>query len=96
MHLTSQLSKVVERALLKQCMPFLKSVGAYGPNQFAHTPKRGSRDALAYLILRWLSALARGRKIGVYCSDVAGPFGKVCTNNFVKKLEAKKLDKSII
>ena len=64
-HLTSQLSKVVERVLLKQCMPFLQRVTAYGPNQYAYTPKVGSRDALAYLTLRWLYALARGRKVGV-------------------------------
>ena len=95
-HLTSQLSKVVERVLLKQCVPFLKSICAYGPNQFAYTPKRGSRDALAYLTLRWLDALARGRKVGVYCSDVAGAFDKVCAKRLVKKLAAKKLDPTII
>ena len=95
-HLTSQLSKVVERVLLKQCMPFLKSVCAYGPNQFAYTPERGSRDALAYLTLRWLDAIARGMKVGVYCSDVAGAFDKVCSEKLVKKLKAKKLDPSII
>ena len=32
----------------------------------------GARDALLFLILSWILALANGSKIGVYCSDVAG------------------------
>ena len=73
-HLTAQLSKVVERVLQKCCTPFLVKTVSFGPNQFAYTGGRGSRDALALLTLQWLQALAKGRKVAVYCSDVAGAF----------------------
>ena len=41
-------------------MPLLIKNVVYGPNQFAYTPERGARDALAYMLLVWLRALARG------------------------------------
>ena len=70
-HLTSQVSKVVER-LIKQMMdPYLEKTGAYGENQFAYRMKRGSRDVLALLILEWMMALNAREKIGIYCSDVS-------------------------
>jgi hypothetical protein len=37
-HLTSQLSKAVERMLLTLFMPFLLKSNAFGQNQFAYTP----------------------------------------------------------
>ena len=62
-HLTAQLSKVVERLLKSLFYPYLLSSSAFGPSQFAYTTGRGARDALALLALTWLSALAAGRKI---------------------------------
>ena len=50
-HLTTQASKVMERALLDMCAPYLREVDAGGPNHFAYTPGRGSRDALALMVL---------------------------------------------
>ena len=76
-HLTPQLSKVVERVLQSMWVPTLIRVGAFGENQFAYLPARGSRDALALAALTWITCFARGQRVAVYCSDVSGAFDKV-------------------
>ena len=63
---------------------------AWGQNQFAYTPWRGVRGVLALLVMVWLQALADGKKIVVYCSDVAGAFDRVAASGMVAKLKAKK------
>ena len=65
-HLTAQLSKVVERLLKLLYYPYLTSCSAFGPSQFAYTLGRGARDALAILALTWVMALGAGRKVAVY------------------------------
>ena len=49
-HLTSQLSKAVERLLQQMYAPFLYASVAFGPNQFAYAAGRGARDALALMV----------------------------------------------
>ena len=44
-----------------------------------------------YVVLSWLFALATGKKVGVYCGDVAGAFDRVSTLKLLLKL-----DRSII
>ena len=58
-----------------------------GRNQFAYRGQRGSRDAIAYLTLKWLDLLRLGNKIAVYLSDVSGAFDKVDSDRLIKKLE---------
>ena len=62
-----------------------------GRNQFACRGQRGSRDAIAYLTLKWLDLLRLGNKIAVYLSDVSGAFDKVDSDRLIKKLEHKGL-----
>ena len=50
-HLTAQLSKVCERMVQVTYVPFLIATVAFGPNQFAYSPGRGSCDAVAILVL---------------------------------------------
>ena len=50
-HLTAQLSKVVERVLASFLTPFFQVTGAYGQNQFAYSQKRGCKDLLALNVL---------------------------------------------
>ena len=51
-HLTSQLSKAAERLIGTRFKePFSTGPDAFGPNQFAYSQGKGSRDALAYLVL---------------------------------------------
>ena len=95
-HLTAQLSKVVERLIKMLYQPYLSRVCAFGPRQFAYTAGRGARDALALLVIVWVQALAHGRKIAVYCSDVSGAFDRVRLERLVQKLKNKKLHPKIV
>ena len=95
-HLTSQLSKVIERIVQTMYAPFLVATVAFGPNQFAYSPGIGSRDAVAVLVLSWLYGFERHQKFALYCSDVSGAFDKVCCQRLIRKLEAKRLDPIVI
>lgn len=88
-HLSAQLSKVVERLLGRYFLPFLEGTNAYGTNQFAYRQGRGSKDALALNTLQWLWWLDSGKKVGLYCSDVSGAFDRVATDRLLRKLEAR-------
>ena len=90
-HLTSQLSKVVERLLQQLYAPFLRDTVAFGPNQFAYAAGRGARDAVAMMVLTWLDGFEKGLKFAVYCSDVSGAFDKVKRTRLEAKLRAKGL-----
>ena len=88
-HLTAQLSKVIERLLLSLMVPHITLWNLTGENQFAYSKRKGSRDVLALLSLRWLKALENGHKVLVYCSDVSGAFDKVSRERLLDKLAAK-------
>ena len=88
-HLTAQLSKVAERLLLPMLETHISHTVACGPNQFAHTKGRGARDALAYLMMSWILALIRRKKVAVYCSDVSGAFDRVRAERLLEKLRCK-------
>ena len=87
--LTSQISKVAERVIACLFVPQLISTGACGRNQFAYMPERGARDALAQLVLTWISLFGNNRKIVVYCSDVSGAFDNVNSRRLLRKLCAR-------
>ena len=88
-HLSAQLSKVVERLVGKFLLPFLESTGAYEENQFAYRKERGCKDALALNVLQWVWWLAHNQKVGLYCSDVFEAFDKVSTARLLAKLERR-------
>ena len=94
--MTSQISKVAERVFASVFVPQLICSGAYGRNQFAYMPERGARDALAQLVLTWISLLAKRRKIAVYCSDVSGAFDKVNSRRLLRKLRARGVSDEIL
>jgi hypothetical protein len=94
-HLTSQLSKVAERVLASLFVPQLISIGAFGYNQFAHMPERGARDALAQLVLTWISCFGQKQKVAVYCSDVSGAFDKVKSRRLLRKLRSQGVTEDI-
>ena len=56
-HMTAQLSKIVERLIKRMVEPYLEHSLALGVNQFAYRAQRGARDALAFLTLQWMCAL---------------------------------------
>ena len=94
-HLTSQLSKVVERILKKLVLPYFTADSFTGAHQYAYLPEKGARDVLAVLMCEWISALGLYRKIGVYCTDVSGAFDKVLSSRLVEKLRAARLPESL-
>ena len=73
----------------------LKNI-TFGPNQFAYIPERGARDALAYIVLVWITAIAKGQKAAVYCSDVSGAFDRVARSRLIEKMKAKKIDPELV
>ena len=87
---------MVERLLKLLYDPYLSSISAFGPRQFAHTLGRGARDALAILALTWVKALGTGRRIGVYCSDVSGAFDRVRSERLLAKMRAKRVQPKIV
>ena len=95
-HLTAQLSKVVERLLKRLFVPFLLASVSFGQNQFAYTPERGARDALLYLVLCWIRAFNSRRRVAVYCSDVSGAFDRVRAERMIEKLKAKGIHPQIV
>ena len=86
LQLTSQLSKAMERLLSVHFLPQLSMSGGFGTNQFAYRRFYGARDAILFVTLSWLRALAMGNKIGLYCNDVASAFDRVSTVNLLAKL----------
>ena len=68
-------------------MPYLERIGAAGPCQFAYRKNRGLQDALAFLLMSWISSLSKGNLIGLYCSDVSGAFDRVAANRLLQKLK---------
>ena len=95
-HLTAQLSKVVERLFKRMLDPYLERTMSYGTNQFAYRKNRGSRDILALLMLEWLSVLDRRGKVTFYCSDVSGAFDKVDTKRLAIKLRPKGIIQRLV
>eukprot|EP00969_Alexandrium_andersonii_P046401 2036066-Alexandrium_andersonii.AAC.1 len=65
----------MERFLGRYFLPRLIDFG-FGDRQFAYTPNRGVRDAHLLCILTWLTALAEGRRVAVYCTDVSAAFDR--------------------
>ena len=95
-HLTAQLSKVCERVLAEHLLPFWCATESFGRNQYAYTPKRGYRDALAVLTFSWVWALGSGKRIGVYCSDVAGAFDRVSAERLISKLRSSGVHSNLL
>ncbi len=95
-HLTSQMSKVVERIVGRLFLPKLQSSGVYGEKQFAYSTGRGHQDALALSVLTWLQSLEGGQMVALYCSDVSGAFDRVCEERLGGKLERSGLHPRIL
>ena len=77
-------------------IPYIHSSLAFGVNQFANTPGRGTGDALCFYLLEWISGINRGEKILVYCSDASGAFDRVDHHRLLVKLHSKGLHPRII
>ena len=94
-HLTAQMSKLVERMLASLFVPQLSRF-AFGDHQFAYRKEHGARDALALYVLHWILAFNSGNKVGIYCSDVAGAFDRVSAAILLRKLRSFGLNENVI
>ena len=95
-HLTAHLSKTLERFIGLCFDPYIATNCLFGKRQWAYQKRKGARDAILYLIITWLLALASGQKIILFCSDVAGAFDRVDTARLVSKLVAMGLDPAVV
>ena len=88
--LTSQLSKVVERAVGGTFVPWFGE-HAFGENQYAYSAGKSHRDVLAINVCSWLLLMEGGQAAGLYCSDVSGAFDRVSCERLCAKLRASGL-----
>ena len=95
-HLTSQLSKCIERIIGCAFLPWANQVKLFGESQYAYSTKRSHKDALAINICNWLRFLEDGYKVGLYCSDVSGAFDRVKREILVGKLAYSGLNLRVV
>ncbi len=94
-HLTAQLSKVVERSVGSTFVPWLSKHG-YGEHQYAYSSNKSHRDVLAINVCSWLLLFEEGRAVGLYCSDVSGAFDRVDRDRLSAKLRASGLHPKVV
>ena len=95
-HLTAQLSKVVERTLGTVFIPWAEANELYGPHQYAYSKGKGYRDTLAVNVCNWLLLMERGFMVGLYCSDVSGAFDRVERDRLCAKLSSSGLHPRVV
>ena len=95
-HLTPQISKVVERVVGCVFLPWANRVGLFEENQYAYSTRRSHRDALAVNICNLRRFLDNGCAVGLYCSDVSGAFDRVRCDRLVEKLEVSGLHRNVV
>ena len=86
----------MERFIGNHFLDLLSYSGSCGRSQFAYRKFHGARDALLLITLTWLRAFAHGRKVGVYCSDVASAFDRVSTSELLEKLRRSIIPSQIV
>jgi hypothetical protein len=84
-HLTTVLSKTVERLLGMQLVRFLCRSGAYGSSQWAYRPGHSCRDLVALLVAKWVLAVHAGMKVGIFLSDICAAFDRVSVDKLLLK-----------
>ena len=72
-HLTAQLSKVVERMIKRLFEPYLERTIGFGPNQFAYRAKRGARDAIALLMMEWAEGYSTFHRWPIFTYSLRWP-----------------------
>jgi len=95
-HLTSQVSKIIERAIGHTFLPWVHRNSAFGANQYAYTTSRSHKDALAVNVCRWILSLEAGNFIGLYRSDVKAAFDRVRRSRMVSKLRVSGLHQKVV
>ncbi len=79
------MSKILERAVLRQVSPYLSDL--LPPTQFGFRPKRSTAAAIAYAHGSWAGARARGLHVAVAGYDLSSAFDTIDVNMVTAKLE---------
>ena len=87
-HLTTIISKAVERVISEIFSDFLEASGAVSKNQWAFKIGHSCRDLVSLFANTCILALHAGQKIGVYLSDISGAFDRVSSDLLLEKLKA--------
>ena len=95
-HLTPQISKVVERIIGQTFLRWISENEKMGSHQYAYTEKRSHKDALAINVCSWLASLESQEMVGLYCSDVSGAFDRVLRSRLVSKLRCSGLNSRVV
>lgn len=90
-HLTSVLSKIIERILGNLLGDYLEQSGAMGNTQWAFRAGHSCQDLIALVTATWILELHAGRKIGIHLSDISGAFDRVSCELLLRKLKAAGL-----
>jgi len=86
-HLTSILSKCAEKVVCFRLVPFLQ-LNAFGQNQWGFSTGLGAKDLVTMLVLSWIFAVCRDKKVGGYLGDISGAFDRVFKVYILAKLHA--------
>ena len=70
-HLTSILSKFAEKVIGFRLVPFLQK-NAFGTNQWGFSAGLGAKNLVTMLMMSWILAVCRDKKVGAYLSDISG------------------------
>ena len=84
-HLTSMLSKVVERSVGLTSLPFLHVTNAFGINQWAFRPAHSCRDLTTLRVATWLLDAHNKKNTAMFLSDISGAFDRVDVNILLAK-----------
>jgi len=85
-HLSSILSKTVERVVGNPLITFLQN-HVYGDEQWAFRKNCEARDVVTLSLAMWVLQICREFKIGIYLADISGAFDKVSRVLLLARLE---------
>ena len=92
-HLTSILSKTVERVIGEPLVKFLADRG-YGNEQWAFRKKSSGRDLVTVYVAKWTLLICQGRRVGLYLADISGVFDKVSRCLLIRKMSQLEMPSS--
>ena len=75
-HLTTIMSKVVERTIGNPLIAHLQSYG-FGDHQWAFRKMSSARDLLTVCVSSWILAICKGCKVGLYLGGITAAFDRV-------------------
>ena len=94
-HLTAVLSKTIERMIGETLVPFLEQ-RSFGHCQWAFRKRCSARDLVTVCIFECVRLICKGRKVGLYLSDISGAFDKVSRCLLMGKLSETGLPDSFL